>query len=69
MIKYIFSYYCVIYFVGKVEKINHLLLSVEFLCFKNNINCALFTHNIWKVQLKQKEKLEVTHNNTTGSKH
>ena len=36
---------------------------------ENNFNCALFTHNIWKVQLKQKEKLEVTHNNTTGNKH
>ena len=40
MIKYIFSYYCVIYLVGKVEKVNHLLLPVEFLCFRNNFAAA-----------------------------
>ena len=69
MIKHIFP--IIIWFIlsGSVEKVNHLLLPAEFFCFKNNFNYFLFINNIWKIQLKRKEKLEITHNHTTENKH
>lgn len=57
MIKYIFSYYCVIYFVGKVEKGNPLLLSAECLCFKNNFNLCLIHSQNLESTVKAKGKI------------